>query len=310
MKACRLTIALVAVLLAGCTGSATRPKSGGRPYEVVVVGDVDSTVFRLLSAEVTGLPQAEPEFDVKQLARKDYKGLYRYARNIVVVDIDSARHPRPSLRLERDRYAVPQYILHAGMPSARALKSEKVGQNIFSVFDKAERQRALSYLQRRRNLQAEQTISRMFGARLQVPAELKASKRGKDFIWLSDNGTTVMRNLCVYKVSRSSLSAGMEYRDSVMKANIKGETDDMYMRTVPYSPTFCIMENDSGLLTRGLWEMQGDAMGGPFASRAVRTKGGFLIVEVFVYAPASKKRNIMRQLEASLYTFKPNHYGK
>jgi len=55
---------------------------------------------------------------------------------------------------------------------------------------------------------------------------------------------------------------------------------------------------------RGLWYMENDMMGGPFVShaRVDRPNGRVVVVEAFVYAPEKKKRDMMRQLEAALYT--------
>ena len=47
-------------------------------------------------------------------------------------------------------------------------------------------------------------------------------REGKDFVWISNNSPTSMTNICIYT---------SENRDSVMRKNIKGETDDMYMTT-------------------------------------------------------------------------------
>jgi hypothetical protein len=61
--------------------------------------------------------------------------------------------------------------------------------------------------------------------------------------------------------------------------------------------------------------MKNDAMGGPFIMKGVQTrkdqKDYKVIVDCFVYAPEMKKRNLMRQLEAVLYTIKSyNYYGR
>ena len=96
--------------------------------------------------------------------------------------------------------------------------------------------------------------------------------------------------------------------DSVLKANMKGETDRMYMRTVARSMT---KENvrigrQSCQLQCGLWEMVGDAMGGPLVRRVVKDSvaGKSLVLDAFVYAPEMDKRNKMREMEAVLLTVK------
>ena len=113
-----------------------------------------------------------------------------------------------------------------------------------------------------------------------------------------------MRNLCIYRLGVADTRNFIRLRDSVMQINIKGESDAMFMKTVlgscsVYPP---VQKTDNGFLVRGLWEMKGDAMGGPFVCRIIQKDGGVLVAEAFVYAPEMKKRNRIRQLEASLYT--------
>lgn len=100
-------------------------------------------------------------------------------------------------------------------------------------------------------------------------------------------------------------------RDSVMKVNIPGEREGMYMAT---DSMFVDVENimvkgEYAQEVRGLWQMEGDMMGGPFVShvRVDRPNGRVVVVEAFIYSPDKLKRNLMRQMEASLYTLRlPN----
>ena len=61
---------------------------------------------------------------------------------------------------------------------------------------------------------------------------------------------------------------------------------------------------DSLTVSRGLWEMEGDAMGGPFVAHTVRTGNDSLTVLAFVYAPGRSKRNLLRELESALFTLR------
>ena len=76
-------------------------------------------------------------------------------------------------------------------------------------------------------------------------------------------------------------------RYSILRTNMPGETDSMYM-TIPV------------LLERGLWEMKGDAMGGPYVMHRIHN----LYVIGFVYAPEMKKKILIKQLEAAISTIK------
>ena len=59
--------------------------------------------------------------------------------------------------------------------------------------------------------------------------------------------------------------------------------------------------------TRGLWEVKGDFMGGPFVNYSLVDKSGSRIVslDAYVYAPKDKKRDFVRQLEAIIHTYEP-----
>ena len=56
---------------------------------------------------------------------------------------------------------------------------------------------------------------------------------------------------------------------------------------------------------RGLWEAQNDFMGGPFIQHAFfnEQRGDILVMEGFVYAPGTDKRNMLRQVESIIYSF-------
>ena len=93
-----------------------------------------------------------------------------------------------------------------------------------------------------------------------------------------------------------------------MKANIPGAKEGMYMSTdsITVDVRPIDVHGDYTMEARGLWRMKGDFMGGPFVShtRLDKTNQRIVTAEVFVYSPNKLKRNLVRMLEASLYTLK------
>ena len=93
-----------------------------------------------------------------------------------------------------------------------------------------------------------------------------------------------------------------------MKANIPGALRGMYMTTDRSTVTTrpIAVQGCFAYEARGLWRVEGDCMGGPFVSHArVDTLHGRVVVaEAFVYSPGTPKRDLVRQLEASLYTLR------
>ncbi len=96
-----------------------------------------------------------------------------------------------------------------------------------------------------------------------------------------------------------------------MKANIPGSKEGMYMMTDSLRTDVrpINVQGDYTLEARGLWRMKNDFMGGPFVShtRLDKANNRIITAEVFVYSPDKMKRNLIRMMEASLYTLKlPN----
>ena len=295
---------IVSVALAACSGkSPLSPQSGGKPYEVLLIGDCDSILYQALYEKTEGLPQEEPTFDISQVDNSHFGPLERLARNIVKTDIDPRKFPSSRIRYERNRYAEPQLIIHVESPSVQALKaaSTTIAGKIKTLLIHAEMQLEVEKQEGKRNMKAETIIEEQFGTQMLIPADMKVVKQEKEFLWVSTRTAKCIMNIVIYQGCN---------RDSIMKENIKGENDDIYMTTVKGSTATKMTADHSGkrIVTRGLWAMEGDAMGGPFVSHTIRnTKTGkTLTAEAFVYAPGESKRNKMRQLEALLYTFTTN----
>ena len=305
------------MLLSCGPGSPLTPRSGGRPYEVTVVGDSDGLVAGMLSVPVEGLPQEEPCFDVTAIDRSHYGATARLSRHIVVLTADSSRYTRTQLRYARDTYATPQTIVYLNTPSVRQLRADasRVAPRLRGLLSRSERATTIAQLRRSHHQRAEQAVAETFGIHLLVPPALGRLCRGDHFLWLSDDVPEGMSGLCFY-----TIPPGMDViagRDSVMRRNLRGESPGMYVRTVDGSchRRTVPARGSRATVVRGLWEMTGDAMGGPFVLHATTDSATrvTLVCEALLYAPSGMKRDKLRLLEASLYTIKRNKqtdYGR
>ena len=296
------TVVLCILLLCSSCGrnGSMLPPSGGKLFETLLVGDSGGIISSALQTDVPGLPQSEPQWDVSSVRASAFDASLKVARNIVVVKTSPALYSSVRVRYERNVWADPQLVVTVTAPTARMIGDSisSVAPTLLRLLGRAEMRRALSLLRTHRNVKAERMVDSMFHIRMWIPLDMTACRKGKDFLWLSNNSPTVMSNLVVYRTpSRADFIA---CRDSALGRNIKGETDRMQMTTV--APT--VMQNKGATFFRGLWEMEGDNMGGPFVSRRVPEAHGKgnVILEGFVFAPAKNKRNAIRQLEAALYS--------
>lgn len=299
---------VVACLFCGCRGdNPLQPKSGGRPYEVLLVDDDNGVVLRQLTVDMVGLPQPEPWFDVVLTDSIGFQRNGQTMRNVVKVDVAPGAAERTVLRYERNVFAAPQIIVHVVTPSLEALHHDMptMGGRLRALLNNAERSREMAFLSSHHAMEPTMEVERLFGAQMWIPVEMKSSMRADNFIWLSNDAAEGMCNLCVYTIPSADTARFVTARDSVMERNIKGETDQMHMTTA-HLPVHWQQQGDSSTwVARGLWEMKGDAMGGPFVSRMMpRDDGTAIVAEAFVYAPEGKKRNLLRRTEAAIFTFK------
>ena len=89
---------------------------------------------------------------------------------------------------------------------------------------------------------------------------------------------------------------------------MQGEKEGQYMVTERHAIGEKHKNGKDGYIyeVRGLWEMENDMMGGPFISysQVDTEKNLVVVVEGFVYAPKKDKRELIREMEASLMTLK------
>ena len=317
---------LVLIILIGfssCNGKkgVFTPTSSGRPYEILVVIGHDlweqpagRALYDVLDTDVPGLPQSERSFRIMYSAPKNFDSTLKLIRNIIIVDI-SDNFTRASFKYAKDVYASPQMIMTIQAPNAKEFETfvEQNKQQIIDFFTKAEMNRQMSLLETRHSDIVANKVDSMFGSEIWLPAEITSYKHGKDFFWGSTNKASGDQNIVVYSYPYTDKNTfTKEYfinkRDSIMMINLPGAQEGMYMSTdsVTVEMTPLNVQGQYSLEARGLWRMKGDFMGGPFVShtRIDTINNRVVTAEVFVYSPNKLKRNLMRMLEASLYTLK------
>lgn len=318
-----LSMAFIALILTSCNGKKGifTPTSSGRPYEILVVVDHDlwerpagRALYDALDADMLGLPQSEPSFRIMYSSPQNYDSTLKLIRNIVIVDIQNI-YTKGSFKYTKDLYASPQIILNIQAPNEEEFQKfvEENKQTIADFFTRAEMNRQISLLKEKHNDFVAHKADSLFGCDIWVSPELTSYKIGSDFIWASTNSATADRNFVMYSYpykDKETFTKAyfIHKRDSVMKANIPGAEEGMYMATDSLLTDVrpINIQDDYTLEARGLWRMKGDFMGGPFVShtRLDKKNQRIITVEIFVYSPDKMKRNLVRQTEASLYTLR------
>ena len=296
------------------------PNATGLPYEMLVVMDDEQwerplgrAVFNVLDSDVPGLPQSERSFRISRVAPSAFNSnTFRIMRNIIKVDIQDI-YSQPKFKFARNVYSYPQMIMTLQAPDEASL-AEYINanqQSIIDFFTKAEMNREIENLREKHNPEVSRLAQEILDVDVWVPWEVNRFKKGKDFFWASTNVGKKDMSIVLYSYPYTdkntfTLEYFLQKRDSVMKANIPGGPEGSYMTT---NHNYVYVEDATvrgkyAQVARGLWRVQGDRMGGPFVShsRVDEANGRIVVAEAFIYAPESLKRDLIRRMEAALYT--------
>lgn len=314
------------LILAACNDgpSLFRPSSSGLPYEVLVVcsdemweSPTGRAIFDVLDTDVPGLPQSERSFRISHTPPVGYTNLLKRFRNVIEVNIDKSLYTQTKMKYTRDKYATPQMILSIQSPSQEELREyvSAHSQEIIDFFTTFEMNNEIAYLQKHHNMEFLDSARAKFGCDLYILENITGIKSGKDFLWASDiaNNNSSIQNFVIYSfpytsVDNFSLDYFLNMRDSIMRVNIPGNRPDRYMTTEHefVDVTDTSFRERYMQVARGLWAMENDMMGGPFVSHSIvdEKNGRVIVAEAFLYAPNRKKGDLMRKLEAALFTLK------
>lgn len=318
-----LAVASAIVSLVSCGGSdkPLLPNVSGKAGEVIVVmdksdwdGNLGSSTRELLAADYPFLPQREPLFSVVNVPTTGFADLFKIHRNIVIFNI-AADVQKSGVMFVHDKWAYPQCIIQisATCADSAAVILSRNGESVVGAIEQTERDRIITNSKRYEAKEAGQAVKEMTGGRAYFPMGYKVRKKTDDFIWISDDKQYTTQGVFVYKYPASSKENFTEqniiaHRNEFLKKYVPGMFDNTYMITNEVATPevkFIRFRGRQFAETRGLWEVYGDFMGGPFVSHSFYSRDGkyIIVLDGFVYAPKYDKRQYLRQVEAILYSF-------
>ena len=182
-----------------------------------------------------------------------------------------------------------------------------------NAIEQAERDRVIANSKRYEEPSIPPAVKEMTGGSPHFPTGYKLRKKTEDFLWISDDKQYVTQGVFVYKYPAAASDNFTEaniiaHRNQFLKENVPGMFDNTYMITnelATPSVQFIRFRGRQFAETRGLWEVHGDFMGGPFVSHSFYSRDGkyIIVLDGFVYAPKYDKRQYLRQVESILYSF-------
>lgn len=326
-----LAIILTALIAFSCKENGKNkaifmPSVTGKAGDVLIViekpyweSEIGSGLRTTLAAEYPFLPQKEPSFTLYNTNHTSFKNYGSYAphRNIVIVNIgesfDSAK-----VVYQEDVWAAPQIVITVSAPDKEsaytAIMNEK--DRIMNALEQEERNRIIITSKKYQEIAIRDVVLADIGGSPYFPQGYSLKKHTSDFTWISYETTYVNQGIFIYTFPYEGKELTREYvtakRNEFLKNNVPGMRENSYMTTsTMIEPGFKWIKYKDRTFAelRGLWELEGDYMGGPFVSHFFLDKTGTRVIalEGFVYAPKFDKRNYLRHVESILYSFEWNN---
>lgn len=324
------SILFICLLFSSCgnegkKSSARIVPSKGLPSELLLVvdrpvweSDLADTLKSITEEPIEGLPQPEPRFRVVHILSPYYKRSYTTMHSKLFIELDKTQKV-PMIGISYDVVARPQIevtVKGGTLDQLRSFLSTNRTLIQDLIADAQIDMRALS-LHKKYSQKTYKEAENIFGIHIFAPEQIRATKKRENFLWAGTNLNEKDQNIVIYSypwdgTEIRTATYFSQKRDSVMQRNIPGSEPGQWMQTTRNNNIPVVLSrirNISGREVhevRGLWEMRNGAMGGPFVSytHIDTLNQRVLVTEGFVYSPSTDKRELIRQLEASLRTIK------
>lgn len=306
-------------------------------------GPLGRTLDSLFNADMPGLPRKEAIFKMRWINPKKFNFVLKQTRNLVfVMSLDQNTQgsqivkklftpesiekikitPAQFVTTDVNIFAKGQEVMYLyGKDQATLLKNIRSGgTRLVDFFDQRERLRMTQSLFKAGQVKGvSEVLNRDYKCDLKIPFGFKLAEKKSDFVWLRQINSRDDKDIFIARKPYTSQADFtkenlIRFRDDICRKYLfeDPEQPDTYLLTetnVPFIPVTADTLNFNGhfgIRMRGIWRSNVFGMGGPFQGFAVVDEGAqqFYYIEGFTYSPGKDQREIMRELETILYTFK------
>ncbi len=306
-------------------GERRPPRSVGATSEILVVtqnpeqwnGLQGETIRAYFGQFQYGLPQEEPLYKLVNITSDKLSDMFKKHRNIIIVE-SNPQLEEAVVETRNNLWSNPQRVIKITAPTAEswaaAFETNKTGFRI--LFDRTERERLMNIFRPTNNATLVEELYKHMGIQMIIPEGYFMAKKEPGFAWIRREAVDMSQALLIWEMPyRDTFDLNparlLAVRDSITRKHIPGPTPGSFMSTdkefvppmVTYTDQFV---TDYAVEQRGMWIVVGDFMGGPFVSYTVVNPitQKLLTVEGYVYAPNKDKRDLLRQLEALLFSLR------
>ena len=280
-------------------------------------GQMGQSVRDFFEQEQYGLPQPEKNFKVAHINLDALNDMFKKHRNLIIAKIDKDIK-NPLVETQRNLDSEPQFVIRitASSPESwvRAFETQKDGLKL--IFDDNERKRFQEYFRPMTDSKLVAQLKNKFGISMNVSEGYVIAANGDNCVWLLKRGEDKDMSFVIYELPYKdtadlNLNNIIKVRDSIVQKYIPGPIDGSYMTTdkefvKPVSKALPDFPAGYAVETRGMWNVVGDFMAGPFVSYSIvdPTSSKIVTAEGWIYYPNKEKRDLLRQQESILYSLK------
>ena len=293
--------AILILLFSACgERDKTLPHSTGSNSEVIfVVADVlwESQIKELVSnsfgSSIQGLNQNETAFRVVQVNHSEFKSILKTHKNIVIIAKDVMQSS------QQNKWAYNQLVSQLNWQentkeTQTSLKKLKV---IYEQKELKAIRKSFAKISQKNN---EELLNNNFGIEVIIPKEYKIIYNSDSIFWATFNPpkSEEIKNMLSFSFTPYSTNLQEEVlqkTDSVFAKYLEGEKIGSFVRIESQYPPYY---NDN--IYRGLWKIEKGFMGGPFLIKTYFIENKVVVNVGLIFAPQSRKRNFIKELEAIL----------
>jgi len=314
-----LILFILFITLISCSKSPNGLQSStGKPGEILVVAE--NKVWQSFSAlqirdylsqPYPGLPQPEPRFTMIHINPSSFNRMLQ--GHHAVLKIESVDGDNTVWMVSRNIWSQPQVVISLRIPHDPATPnlSEASLEQVAALFDSLRIARDQQLIRQSQNDSLNLLVKHKFEIDILIPRGYFLAKETGDFIWLRKETRETGTGIIIFQTRCSDTSLFthahlLGIRDTMLRRHIPGPAKGSFMTThsALQPPIFRdrVLNGHQVTEIRGLWETQGDYMGGPFISYSVYRPDSrtILTIEGYVYAPGQRKAPYIRQMEGLL----------
>ncbi|HRI79256.1 MAG TPA: DUF4837 family protein [Cyclobacteriaceae bacterium] len=304
-------------------------------------GPLGRTLDSIFSAEMPGLPRKESIFKFRWINPRKLNYVLKRSRNLIFAvtldrntegsqvvkklftpeSIEKIRSGSPQFSMMNDNvFAKNQLIMYLfGKDEKTLLHNIRANRSrLVDYFNQKEKERVSAALFKGGGLKGvSESISKNFQCSINVPFGYKVADQREDFIWLRQINPRDDKDIFIARkryVSTDDFKQEniLMFRNEICAKYLFGdpERSDSYLMTeTRFIPVTSDTINLSGKFTvriRGLFRSNDYMLGGPFVGLTLVDEGTHQLyyIEGFTISPGVDQREIMRELETILLSFK------